>query len=82
MRTVIFTLTRAPPMEEVKDVVFVMNGDNKLIDDVITPFTRSISSTFSMIWSKVIPPSMSFLSWRILHNKTPIDEYLTLMSLE
>lgn len=30
----------------------------------------------NLIWSSIIPPSRSFLLWRLLHNKLPTDENL------
>lgn len=31
-----------------------------------------------IIWNKVVPPSKSFLIWRIIHGKFPIDDMLRL----
>ncbi|CAL0306454.1 unnamed protein product [Lupinus luteus] len=38
--------------------------------------TNSAASWCSMLWNSFIPPSKSFLVWRISHNKLPTDENL------
>lgn len=35
---------------------------------------RNLAPGFSQIWSKAIPPSRSFLVWRLFHHKMPTDE--------
>ncbi|CAI8595582.1 unnamed protein product [Vicia faba] len=54
------------------------SADGDLTLNIAYDFKRhrgNMDAKWSLIWNKLIPPSKSFLAWRLFHHKMPTDDH-------